>query len=299
MKYTATNPPPVCLMTQSTNYRDTDEIEVVGVLLHSTGANNPELRRYVQPDDDAPDAAEWLAKLGKNIYGNDYNHRSVQGGATGWLGRLADGSVSFVQTLPWQFRPWTCGKGKYGSCNGISQGGKKLGWIQFEICEDNLKDENYFDAIYRESCEVTAYLCRAFSLDPDGFVTINGIDVPAVTCHADAHKLGFASNHADVNHWFSRYGKTMDVFRDHVSELLTADTLSPLYRVQVGAFRNAVYAAMTVAKLKLLGYEAYTVSDGTYTRVQVGAFRKKSYAEHLKATLAAQGFVTVIKEALT
>ena len=48
-----------------------------GIVVHSTGANSPNLKRYVQPSDNAPDKDEWIKLLGKNSYGNDWNHTSV------------------------------------------------------------------------------------------------------------------------------------------------------------------------------------------------------------------------------
>lgn len=125
MKYSSTNKPLECMMTQSTCYRGTKVMEVKGVLWHSTGANNPHLKRYVQPDDNAPNRQEMLKKLGTNIYKNDWNHISVQAGLNAWIGKLADGTVTTVQTMPWNYRPWGCGSGIKGSCNN--------GWIQFEI----------------------------------------------------------------------------------------------------------------------------------------------------------------------
>ena len=77
MKYTKTNPPIVCMQTQSTCYVNTSKMTVKGVLWHSTGANNPELRRYVQPSDNATDKDAMLKLIGKNAYGNDWNHISV------------------------------------------------------------------------------------------------------------------------------------------------------------------------------------------------------------------------------
>ena len=56
MKYSKSNPPMMCMMTQSTCYKGTKKMTVKGVLWHSTGANNPTLKRYVQPDDGAPDS---------------------------------------------------------------------------------------------------------------------------------------------------------------------------------------------------------------------------------------------------
>ena len=94
---------------------------VKGVLWHSTGANNPNLKRYVQPSDNATDKEEWLKKLGTNSYKNDLNHTSNQIGLNAWIGKLANGTVASVQTMPWDYKPWGCASGPKGSCNN--------GWI--------------------------------------------------------------------------------------------------------------------------------------------------------------------------
>ena len=44
---------------------------VKGILWHSTGANNPNLKRYVQPSDNAVDKTKMLNLLGKNTNKND------------------------------------------------------------------------------------------------------------------------------------------------------------------------------------------------------------------------------------
>lgn len=212
MKYREGTPPAVCMMTQSTCYRNSRLMAVRGVLWHSTGANNPNLKRYVQPDDNAPDRAELLALLGKNTNGNDWNHIAVEAGLNAWIGKLADGSVASVQTMPWNFRPWGCGSGRKGSCND--------GWIQFEICEDDLTDGAYFEAAYREACELTAYLCVLYGLDPFGTALYAGTEVPVILCHRDSAALGLGSSHADVLHWFGRYGRTMDDVRRDVAALM-------------------------------------------------------------------------------
>ena len=74
MKYSDSNKPFVCMMTQSTCYKDTRTMDVKGVLWHSTGVNNPWLKRYVQPDDKASNRATLLSKLGVNNNKNDWNH---------------------------------------------------------------------------------------------------------------------------------------------------------------------------------------------------------------------------------
>lgn len=219
MKYSNTNKPIQCFMTQSTCYKGTQKMTVKGVLWHSTGANNPNLKRYVQPDDNAANKAEMIALIGKNAYGNDWNHITRQAGLNCWIGKLADGTVATVQTMPWDFKPWGCGSGSKGSCNN--------GWIQFEICEDGLTDAAYFKKVYEEACEITAYLCQLFGIDPNGTVKVNGVDVPTILCHADSHKLGLGSNHGDVNHWFPKHGKSMATVRADVAALLKASSPAP------------------------------------------------------------------------
>lgn len=218
MKYNSSNKPLVCMMTQSTCYKGTRTMTPVGVLWHSTGANNPNLKRYVQPDDNASDRADLLAKLGTNSNKNDWNHINHQAGLNCWIGKLADGTVTTVQTMPWNYRPWGCGSGGKGSCNN--------GWIQFEICEDGLTDSTYFNKVYKEACEITAYLCKMYGIDPNGSVTMNGVKVPTILCHADSHALGLGSNHGDVNHWFPKHGKSMTTARTDVAKLMGTSSTS-------------------------------------------------------------------------
>ena len=219
MKYSDSNKPLVCMQTQSTCYKGTSEMTVKGVLWHSTGANNPTLKRYVQPSnvrpaEDTYSKEEWLKILGKNQYNNDWNHISHQAGLNCWIGKLADGTVTTVQTMPWNWKPWGCGSGSKGSCNS--------GWIQFEICEDGLTDKAYFEKVYKEACEITAYLCKMFNIDPKGTVTHNGVKVPTILCHYDSHKLGLGSNHGDIDHWFPKHGKSMATAREDVAALMGA-----------------------------------------------------------------------------
>ena len=138
-----------------------------GLMLHSTGANNPNLWRYIQPDD---------GYLGPNPYNNHWNayhgggadigpHQYVDNGsgycatcggrqicAHGMIGLIADGDIAAYQLLPWDTQGWHSGGGSKGQAN----------------------------------------------------------------------KLGIASNHGDVGHWFPRFGKSMDDFRKDVKEAMTA-----------------------------------------------------------------------------
>ena len=217
MKYDKENKPLVCMMTNSNNYRGSGTMSVKGVLWHSTGSNNPNVKRYVQPDDDAPDRDALLKIIGVNKYHNDWNHvwfpKGKEKGVNAFVGKLENGTVAAVQVLPIDFKPWGCGSGKKGSCNN--------GWIQFEICEDGLNDTNYFLKVYREACELTAYLCKTYKIDPYGVVTYNGVNVPTILCHQDSYRLGLGNNHSDIYHWFNRYGKTMANVREDVAYLMS------------------------------------------------------------------------------
>ena len=284
MKYSDKNKPLVCMMTQSTCYKQTRKMEIKGVLWHSTGANNPMLKRYVQPDDNASNKDALIKLLGKNSYGNDWNHTSVEAGLNCWIGKLNDGTVTTVQTMPWDFRPWGCGSGSKGSCN--------TGWIQFEICEDGLNDKDYFDKVYKEACEITAYLCKTYGINPKGNVNVNGVTVPTILCHADSAKLGLGSNHGDVLHWFPKFGKNMDTVRNDVAALLgeSSDTPSKptekatLYRVrktwadsktQKGAFK--VLANAKACADKNAGYFVFDEKGAVVYPTKAEDTKKESF----------------------
>lgn len=204
--------PIVCMMHHSTCYQQTTKMQIKGVLWHSTGANNPYIKRYVQPDDDAPDRDELLALFGVNQYHNDWNHVEVWAGLNAWIGKLSDGTVATVQTMPWDYKPWGCG----GGCND--------GWVQFEICEDGLHDKEYFEQVYNEAVKFTAYICKLYGINPLGKIG----NVPTILCHQDSYRLGMGSNHADVYHWFKIYNKTMDNVREDVLKLLGGVAPTPV-----------------------------------------------------------------------
>lgn len=138
--------------------------------------------------------------------------------------------------MPWDFKPWGCGGGRNGSCNN--------GWIQFEICEDSLTDRTYFNSVFEEACQLTAYLCKKFSIDPNGYVMYGSIRVPTILCHKDSANLGLGCDHADVYNWFNRYGKTMQDVRARVYDIMyEGSKLIPV---------NVVYQSYDVKKQKWL-----------------------------------------------
>ena len=221
------------IFTNNACYKAGRTITVKGIMVHSTGANNPNLRRYVGPDD---------GLLGKNQYNNHWNQDKPDGRQVcvhGFIGKLADGSIATYQTLPWNHRGWHAG----GTANNTH--------IGFEICEDGLSDASYFSAVYKEAVELCVYLCKQY-----------GLTEKDIICHSEGYKLGIASNHGDVMHWFPKHGKSMDTFRADVKAGLVAETPAPVtptapkkyYRVQVGAYSVKANADAMLAKIKAAGF---------------------------------------------
>lgn len=180
------------IFTNNACYKAGRTIIPKGIMVHSTGANNPWLKRYVGPDD---------GLLGRNEYNNHWNQDRPDGRSVcvhGFIGKLADGSIATYQTLPWNHRGWHAGS----KANDTH--------IGFEICEDGLSDAVYFNAVYQEAAELCTYLCKQY-----------GLTEKDVICHSEGYQLGIASNHSDVMHWFPKHGKSMDSFRSDVRRLLS------------------------------------------------------------------------------
>ena len=202
-----------CLLVKNRWYKSGSTIPINGIVVHSSGANNPELRRYVNPASNQttgmgailPDGKIWtrykaLQELGTNQYANDWNRPEQPYCMHAFVGKLANGTVAAVQTLPWNSFLWGCGSGKNGSYNATH--------IQFEICEDTT-DKAYTKAAYETAVELCAYLCKAFD-----------IPVNKIRSHREAHLDGYASSHVDPEHWWCLYGYSMDSFRDAVRKKL-------------------------------------------------------------------------------
>ena len=192
------------LLTHNDCYLRGRTIRPQGVMVHSTGANNPWLRRYLAPDDGrlgTPSRRHW-------------NQGGVGACVHAMIGKAADGSVCTYQTLPWNMRGWHCGR----SGNDTH--------IAFEICEDGLDDLSYFGDVYQEAVELTAYLCQLYRLDPQA----DGV----VLCHSEGYARGIASNHADVLHWWRKFGVDMNDFRaDVAAEMRGGDDMTDAHVRQI------------------------------------------------------------------
>lgn len=197
-----------CMFTENPRYQEGRKMVPKGVMVHSTGANNPNLRRYVQPDD---------GRIGKNTGNNDWNRASQPLCVHAFIGKDKNGQVQIYQVLPWDTRTYHCGTGPSGSGNATH--------ISFEICEDDLTSGEYFAEIYDAAVYLCAYLCKLYGLSAD-----------TVICHSEGYELGIASGHADVMHWFPKFGKDMDMFRRDVAERMEEEMTQEKFNEMMDAY---------------------------------------------------------------
>ena len=121
-------------------------------------------------------------------------------------------------TLPLDYLAWHVGK----------KGNSKT--VGFEICEPKfivysdkahtkINTELYdpknvdvrfdFEKRYQNAVKLAAKFCKELDSTPDRILS-----------HREACARGIASNHADVEHWFSLFSKDMDDFRSDVKRML-------------------------------------------------------------------------------
>lgn len=176
-----------------------------GIVVHSTGANNINLKRYVQPLKTDKDYNTIVADIGVNAHGNHWNKGGISKCVHAFIGVNAKGEVETYQTLPFDVCCWGVGSGKKGSYNY-----NPTARVQFEICEDGLTDKAYFDKAFKEAIEFCAYLCKTY-----------GFGVDKISSHHESYLQGYGGNHGDCDHWLKKHGKDMDWFREEVQKLLT------------------------------------------------------------------------------
>lgn len=164
----------------------------VGILVHSTGANNPYLKRYV-------DAPEYL---GVHTNGNHWNNTKANKCMHGFIGKDKDGQIAVAHTLPYNVACWGSGRGSKGSYNY-----DPTAHIQFEVCEDGLTDETYYRQAMGCAEDYCVYLCNLL-----------GLKSSSICGHYEASDRGYASNHCDPRHWMRRFGDSMDSFRARVAQ---------------------------------------------------------------------------------
>ncbi|HHU55091.1 MAG TPA: N-acetylmuramoyl-L-alanine amidase [Acholeplasmataceae bacterium] len=179
-------------MTRNDCYKANRKIVPKGIIVHSTAT--PGVMAH-----------EWCDIMNKS-YREGETNRQVCVHAF-----LDDEKV--MQCLPWDHRGWHAG----GSANNTH--------IGFEICEpagivynenrssiveyDVEANEEYFRKVFYNAVLLCVKLCKMFNLTENDIIT-----------HCEGYKMGIASNHADVMHWFPKHGEDMDTFRNAVKKVL-------------------------------------------------------------------------------
>ena len=162
-----------------------------GVIIHSTGANNPNLKRYVN----APEIC------GDNPYKNYFDRSDSNVCPHAVIGKDKNGEVKAAKLLPWNVCCWGCGSGSKGSYNYAPA------YIQIEIAEDALNDRAYFEDAFGLAADLCKRLMKNYpTIKPENIIS-----------HKEACARGYASNHGDPEHWLARFGKNMDWFRSQVA----------------------------------------------------------------------------------
>lgn len=193
-----------------------------GIQVHSTGANNSYLKRYVGPDD---------GLLGKNQYNNTHNKPGGDVCANAYIGRLNNGTPAIYQALPWNMRCWLSASGSNGNAN-------KLGFVGFEICEDNRKNAEYFQQVVMGlSVNLCAYLCQEYK-----------IPIEKVLDHSELYKMGIASNHGDITWWLKNFGYDMNDYREAVRKALIEGVQVQYVDPEKQEEKKTMFQAKVVAK---------------------------------------------------
>ncbi|MDL2318182.1 N-acetylmuramoyl-L-alanine amidase [Eubacteriales bacterium OttesenSCG-928-A19] len=187
-----------------------------GIMVHASGANNPNLCRYVGPDDGI---------LGPNKAGNHWNKPGFDKCGNAMIGRVADGTTAIYQTLPDGWRPWLSGKGANGNANDTC--------LQFEMLQDfDAKNTGkasleYWKEVRARAVHLCAWWCQEFA-----------IKVSSIISHREGAKMGIASNHGDPENWMVLFGDSMDLFRQDVSLMLNGGE-KPAQQHYIGTVRTS------------------------------------------------------------
>jgi N-acetylmuramoyl-L-alanine amidase len=248
-----------CFLTKNNcyvAYKKMTGAKPTGIVVHSTGANNAYVKRYVQPLKTDKDYKTIIADLGVNQYSNDWNRATADVCVHAFMGKNAKGQIVTYQTLPFDICCWGVGAGKNGSYNY-----NPTARVQFEICEDGLTDKTYFDAVFKEAIEFCAYLCKTY-----------GFGVDKISSHYESYKQGYGSNHGDCDHWLKKFGKDMNWFRAEVQKLLVEEkeekkeTTSPSVSTQ-----KPTTNSNSTNKTNIISYKAGTKIQLSSTPLYISA----------------------------
>lgn len=136
-----------CMMTNSTQWAYHKKLTPKGIVIHSSGRNNPYLRQYVQPSKKDKNYANLIMQLGENRKHNDWNHIHTSYNFHYWVGKDKSNDVVSVQTFPLNMKTWNDD------------------YIHICICEDKLQDKTYLINCLYEVIYLCYVICKEFNWD--------------------------------------------------------------------------------------------------------------------------------------
>lgn len=167
-------------VTQNKCYQAGAPLTPRGIMLHSVGTPQPSAA----------------------VFARSFNQYQP-GGASVCVHAFVQADGTVYQTLPWETIAWHCG----GSANSTHIG---VEMTEPDVSMSYAESAEQITGTYRTAVALFAQLCEMYSLDPLADGVIIG--------HAEGHRRGVASNHADPELLWNTYGMgyTMDGFRQDV-----------------------------------------------------------------------------------
>ena len=174
-------------ITRNRTYSNPTRITVRGAILHSVGVGQTRAEIFIS-NVDAPTAA------------------------VSYHGIIEAGGRAF-QLLPWNFQAWHVGGTGNNTHIGVEM--TEPATIQYTGSGANFTDNNpaateaHVRDTYATAVLLFAQICAEHDLNP----LADGV----ILSHSEAHRRGIASNHADVEHLWHRFGLSMNNFRQDVA----------------------------------------------------------------------------------
>lgn len=168
--------------------------------------------------------------------------------------------------------------------------------ITIEVASDTKAPYAVTDAAYNALIQLVADICKrnnikklVWSTEKDDRVNHkNGCNM---TVHRD-----YANKSCPGEYLYERHGdiaaKVNEILNAGETKEETKEETKPdvLYRVQVGAFKNKVYADAQLKKVSEAGFDTYMVQIDGFYKIQTGAFSKKANADAMLEKVQAAGF---------
>lgn len=172
-------------VTQNKCYQAGAPLAPRGIMLHSVGCAQPSAA----------------------VFARSFNQYQP-GGASVCVHAFVQADGTVYQTMPWETIAWHCGGSANSTHIGVEMTEPSAGMTYAEAAEQ-------IAGTYHTAVELFAALCKQYGLDPAQDGVIIG--------HAEGHRRGVASNHADPEHLWRQLGMgyTMDGFRRDVAEAMS------------------------------------------------------------------------------